>query len=615
MNKELRVWFPGHVAFCLKEVPTLKNPIKKYRIDSILSGSFTGFFILLLVIVCWVSYTVSSKELAENTSVYQQELMSELNKQMMLQMRTVEQLSLVISRNTELLHYLDIPENDLYTKQKEQADVHKVMSQLINSTPSLQSMKMYVKKPMSSDPKEYVSFVEHNEMFSEPWYALAEKSDFTWLGERSIETMQGTQNVVTFARKIYSNTLEYQGVLLLNVKAKVLYNMMVGEKQTAHRYLLDSGGRLIVGTNQSIFTELKLPELLNKTQSGTGYMHKKGNAGGADADYLIVWAKSFNEGWIISEVTPWEMIAAGSFKLAMTIFWIGLVSILAAVLFTLYLSRSFTKPIRQLLQAMGKFPLEQKQVDLPVDYNNEFGSMFNGYRRLTERIDELYRSLDLEHQRKRKAEIKALQAMINPHFLYNTLDQLNWMAIDAGHERMSHVLELMGRMFRIGLSNGESLITLEQELLHTECYLQIQQLRWGDGLLYTIDVADESMKALLIPKLILQPFVENAVIHGFHDKQQGRITITALQDEQGLIIRIADDGVGLKPGWNRQPRRNTGGYGIRNVRERIEAYFGSPYGITIEPGHEGQGTQVTLRIPRLEPNDSGGNDYVENRRH
>ncbi|MDF2963396.1 MAG: sensor protein [Paenibacillus sp.] len=603
------------MAFCLQEVSALKSPIKKYRIDFILSGSLTAFFIFLLAIVCWVSYTVSSKELAENTSVYQQDLMSELNKQMMLQMRTVEQLSLVITRNTELLHYLDISESDFYIKQKEQNELQKVMSQLINSTPSLMSMRMYVHDPTFSDPKDYVSFVDHDELLNEIWYQLAEKSDFVWLGERSIETVQGTQNVVTFARKIYSNTLEYRGVLLLNVKAKVLYTMMLGEKQTAHRYLLDSGGRLIVGTNNSLYTELKLPELLNEAQSGTGYLHKKRSGSGADVDYLIVWAKSFNEGWVITEATPWETIAAGSFKLAMTIFWIGLASIMVAVLFTLYLSRSFTKPIRQLLQAMGKFPLELKQVDLPEDYNNEFGSMFNGYRRLTERIEELYRSLDHEHQRQRKAEIKALQAMINPHFLYNTLDQLNWMAIEAGHQRMSHVLELMGRMFRIGLSNGESLITLEQELTHTECYLQIQQLRWGNGLSYTIAVADESLTTLYIPKLTLQPFVENAVIHGFHGKQQGCIVITAEQDELGLCIRIADDGVGLKPEWNRKPRRNTGGYGIRNVRERIEAYFGSPFGITIEPGLDGKGTEVTLRIPRLEHEDNGGNEYVENRRY
>ncbi|MFD0681554.1 MULTISPECIES: sensor histidine kinase [unclassified Paenibacillus] len=541
--------------------------------------------------------------------------MSELNKQMMLQMRTVEQLSLVISRNTELQHYLNVPVSDFYTKQKEQTDLQKVMNELINSTPSLQSMAIYVNHPTFSDPKEYVSFVKHSDLLAEPWYLQVERSDFTWLGERSIETTQGTQNVVTFARKIYSSTLEYQGVVLLNVKAKVLYTMMLGEKQTAHRYLLDSGGRLIMGTYNSLYTELKLPEMLNVAQSGTGYMHKKRSESGAYEDYLIVWAKSFNEGWIMTEVTPWEVIAAGSFKLAMTIFWIGLASVLVAVLFTLYLSRSFTKPIRQLLQAMGKFPIELKQVNLPDDYNNEFGSMFNGYRRLMERIEDLYRSLDHEHQRQRKAEIKALQAMINPHFLYNTLDQLNWMAIDAGHERMSHVLELMGRMFRIGLSNGESLITLEQELEHTECYLQIQQLRWGDGLMYSITIADEALKNLYIPKLTLQPFVENAVVHGFHRREHGCIRISIEQDIQGLYIQIVDDGVGLKPDWNRQPRRATGGYGIRNVRERIEAYFGSPYGITIEPANGGSGTQVTLRIPRLEHDDNGGNDHVENSRH
>jgi two-component system sensor histidine kinase YesM len=189
----------------------MKSPMKKYRIDYLLSGNFAGFFIILLIIVCFVSYNFSSKELARNTSFYQQELMNELNKQMMLQMRTVEQLSLAIARNSMLLNFLDIYESDYYSRLKAQSDITSYyLVDLINSIPSLQSMTLYVHRSIVSDPKSYVSFVEHDTILSEPWYPQVEKSDFTWLGERTIETGQGPQKVVTFARKIYSSSMEYK---------------------------------------------------------------------------------------------------------------------------------------------------------------------------------------------------------------------------------------------------------------------------------------------------------------------------------------------------------------------------------------------------------------------
>ncbi len=144
-----------------------------------------------------------------------------------------------------------------------------------------------------------------------------------------------------------------------------------------------------------------------------------------------------------------------------------------------------------MLAEMADTRAARKKINLPEDYRNEFGVLFSGYRKLIDRIQQLYVSLEDQYKRQRSAEIKALQAMINPHFLYNTLDQLNWMAIEAGQDRMSRILELMGTMFRIGLSNGESLITLREELLHTECYLKIQQLRWEEGLTVEIDVPEQ----------------------------------------------------------------------------------------------------------------------------
>ncbi|WP_248927834.1 cache domain-containing sensor histidine kinase [Paenibacillus hamazuiensis] len=588
------------------------SPFKRFRIDYLLSGSFAGLFVLLLTLVSYISYSLSAKEIAANTSYYQQGLLNELNKQVVIQMRAIEQVSLSISRNTAVQDYLRLS-GDYYEKTKAQNDLSKDLSEIINSTPSIQSIRLYTTNPSFSDPKGSVSFVPNTLLYSEPWYGIVEKSDFAWIGERTVETPTGTQSVVTFARKVYSGTLDNLGLLLINVKAKTIHAIVSEEMGGPQRYLLDSGGRPLIHT-QPPEERFDLSGLADGMQSPTGYVRYRTDKGDFTGkhDYLIVWAKSFNDGWLLLELTPWQHVTEGSLKLAVTLFSIGLGTVLVALFFTFYLSKSFMKPISILLQAMGRFSLDARPPELPNDYRNEFGVLFHGYRRLTGRIEELYRSLEEQHIRQRKAEIQALQAMINPHFLYNTLDQLNWMAIDAGQERMSQVLELMGRMFRIGLSNGDSLITIGQELTHTECYLQIQQLRRGEGLTYSIQ-ADDSIKDLYIPKLTLQPFVENAVLHGFHGRSRGHIDIAAEDRGEALIFTIEDDGAGLAPGWDAAPRRKTGGYGIRNVRKRLDAYFGAPYGISIEP-RSPEGTRIVIRIPKLDQPEGGFAD-VEHRDH
>ena len=171
------------------------------------------------------------------------------------------------------------------------------------------------------------------------------------------------------------------------------------------------------------------------------------------------------------------------------------------------------------------------------------------------------------------------------------------MAIAEGQEKMSRILELMGRMFRIGLSHGESFITIDEELTHVACYLEIQQIRWEDGLEYEVQASQE-VRNLFIPKMTLQPFVENSIIHGFNARQSGRIQIKAEEAGGRVRMTIIDDGSGLAP-ESKGSHRRKGGYGIRNVRERFSAYFNENYEIHVKDG-EFEGVVVTIIFPRLE---------------
>jgi len=578
---------------------------KRLRIDRLFFGSFASFIAVLLLIFTWVSYNLSSSELADITTSNQQDLLNELNKQLEIQLKSIEQMSLTAALNIDRIGF-DPLEKDSFERLRRKQNLEKMLISFSYSSTLLQSVYLYMDNPISASSQGPIQFFDIGQVKEESWYSDIQNNDFAWVAAHNIQTNQGVMRVNSFARKLYSNSGKYYGLLLLNVKGTEIESLIRGETEGRSRILLDASGKTVasIGDPKLIeFAKDRIRQSENKSESARLTV-----ASGKEA--LLVWSKPRSD-WMLVEVTPWKNIVHGSVRLAIILISVGLTAIVVALLFTLYLSRQFTRPIRLLLSIMSRIPSKGAITDLPTDYKNEFGYLFNGYRKLMERIEELLYTLKEQHKRQREAEIQALQAMINPHFLYNTLDQINWLAIASGQEKISKMLSLMGKMFRIGLSNGQRVIPIADEMMHVDYYLQIQQLRWGDRLSYSI-IIDEEVTDLYIPRLTIQPFVENAIIHGFHGKRSGEITITARMKEREVEFRICDNGVGLKSNWNEQKPRKTGGYGIRNVMERIEAYFGSPYGMELF-NIEGGGTQVILRLPIIENTDEAEERFhVEN---
>ncbi|SFJ54664.1 two-component system, sensor histidine kinase YesM [Paenibacillus sp. UNC496MF] len=569
------------------------NPLKIHRWDRIFFACLAGSIFILTLTITWISYTVSSKALLQTTSYYQQGLLTELNKKTMIQLDAIEQTSLSTTLNMDFLDYLSYNGDDDYTHNKKYNDTLQYLTNIANSVSNIFSIHLYIEHPVRSDRQRTVQFYDFSRLQKESWYPEVKTTDFAWIGEHTIDTFQGRMSVLSFARKIYSSSNEYKGLILINVKASAIRSLIQAGSGSANRMLFDSGGNLLVGVGQPIAAD-NVSAYVKNPISGAGSLridvknHQR---------YLLAWSKMFNSDWTLTEITPWRKVTNGSLKLAELLLIIGLSTILIAIAISLSISRQLHKPLGILVKAMGKYAFDSSKVSLPDDYRNEFGYLFNSYRRQMERIDELYRTLEVQLRRQREAEVKALQANINPHFLYNTLDQINWMAMQEGQYKISNILELTGQMFRIGLSNGESLIPIADELRHVECYLRIQQLRWENGLDYEVRVPDR-LTTCLIPKITLQPFVENAILHGFHGRSAGFILIEAFGFDRGITIRITDDGRGFQVNGPDNRKKVKGGYGIRNVRERIDALFGSLYGVTIESTLS-KGTVVSVSIPLL----------------
>lgn len=591
------------------------NPFRMFRIDYVFFFSFAAFIAVLITIMMIVSYQFSANEQADSASMYQQAVLQQLNKQLTDQMSAVEQTSLAVAINSPLVNYLTM-KGDYYARKTARDELNRdYLAPMLNSSRSMFSFQIYMSNPLQVDPNANIQYLPLAYASRESWYPAVDKADFVWIGQREVGSPQGKQQVISFIRKITTPDGVNRGILIINVRVKFLQDILTEDNSSASRLLLDSGGRMIMHTRIAP-PPGEIDAILKEVSGDAGHAHQLLEAAGSlpEKNMLTVWSRTAPGSWMLVELTPWKDITGGSVRLAWTMAVIGAAAILLSVFFTLFLSRNFTVPIRKLIQLMQAFNPGKKGLPLPTEYRNEFGSLFSGYRKLTERIETLYQSLEQQYKAQREAEIKALQAMINPHFLYNTLDQLNWMALEAGQEEISRVLELMGQMFRIGLSGGESLIPMQDELLHVECYLKIQQFKRGQGLDWEID-CPEDLQQLLIPKLTLQPFVENAIVHGFHGRSHGRIVLNAVQEDRGIRIRIRDDGVGLRDDWKTRRRHPTGGYGIRNVTERIQVFFGPPFGVSLRNRTGGSGTEAEIYLPKLtqQPDLEGGRSDVDTR--
>lgn len=568
------------------------NPFKKYRIDRLFFHSFAIVLIAVIGVTAWTSYSNSSKALVQTTSHYQQQLLDELNNEINTKLVMIEQISLSSSRDSELTNYL-LNRQDEFERYRRRAEVESALANLTYAIPLIQGIDLYMDNPILSERQNYIQFRNFMDLDTKGRAECLAKSDYCWSKEYMFPSTQGEIPVLSFYRKIVFEN-DYLGVLVVHIKANEIRKLLTGNSDGSNRIMADSEGQQIMKIGDAL-DQNDWSRWIDVKSNKSGYVHIPAKDGSHDT--LLVYSRMDNSIWTLIEFTSWKQITASSLKLAEWIGLIGIAAVLLVVLLTHFLSRQFTKPIKRLVTAMRVYSVGGDNVELPMDYENEFGYLFSGYRKQNERIEELYLSLERRYEQQRKAEIEALQANINPHFLYNMLDQLNWMAIEARQNELSRILELMGRMFRIGLSNGNSFIPIADELLHINCYLEIQQLRWGEGLEYRIEASSE-LQTLYIPKLTLQPFVENSIVHGFNKQRSGHVSIVMERMGNNLHIVIDDNGSGLKQSEDRPHNRHTGGYGIRNVRERIAGYFGVSYGIVLGEREEG-GTRVEITLPLL----------------
>ena len=281
--------------------------------------------------------------------------------------------------------------------------------------------------------------------------------------------------------------------------------------------------------------------------------------------------------------------------------WIFLTVFSLIIVMSISVSRYIARPITNMVKVMRN--VDDNRFDVYTHENRftEIQQLSGSYNYLIDHVKELMIQVKEEQEELRKSEMNVLQAQINPHFLYNTLESILWMSERGNNKGASEMVAALGKLLRISLNKGGDFIPISQEIAHAQSYLTIQQIRYQNQFHYSIE-ADESILTSATIKIIIQPFLENALYHGIERMvDEGNIAIKVKDKNDKILIQIIDDGIGLSPealqsiedGKDSQK----GGIGIRNVHQRIQMYFGKEYGVEITSELD-VGTTINIWLPK-----------------
>jgi two-component system sensor histidine kinase YesM len=392
-----------------------------------------------------------------------------------------------------------------------------------------------------------------------------------------------------------SNYSDSMGLVTIDLDLKKIRDSLTKTVPEQVVYLINEDGEIIAGSENvkaAKVTDLVIrPSQINETKSD--FEEIKLN----NADYLFRSNQIGKTGIYLTSIIPKTAASKAVDIVGKQMITIYVLVAAALMILIFPVTRSITARIFLLARKMDQVRLgELRKLDIEPR-EDEMGRLVSSYNYMINSVQELLQEQYRLGQEKQGAELKALQSQINPHFLYNTLDMLNWMAQREERDNIQQVVYALSDYYKLILNKGEDFVTLKDELRLCSIYVDIQQRRFRGRITFAIEVEEELLDCLL-PKITLQPLVENAIVHGISEKPDGRgqVTIKATLLNQRLLLSIEDDGIGLNNELSERPGYHGSGYGVKNIEKRLELYFGESQCMRFE-SDPNMGTTVTIDVP------------------
>lgn len=589
----------------------MKNPLQKLSMHKRMMLYFSVPLILVQILLCFLCYPQVVRHYREKTDYSMEQSVSQAISFTESYLRNMTYLANMVEDNGVIQNTLSADgfgEERPYMEQwLEYYELNKEFNSYEISN-SIYRFCLYVPDEVMYAGNQYyfdgVSRLKERSDYVDLRYALNTGEDYVAISrERDGVDQQDTSQMVTLYHRIASKKEKEEelGICSISVSAKYFQDIMKNANITSEGlvYLMSENGRMITSSNSSILQKMQKKGILlnygaelfmeKKKEGQKEYYITRQNVDGASWQMILIIPESEYEDqyrflWLSAALMLGSMIAV-------------------IVLMSYLLSGYYVGRLKKLNAEMTGLESGNLSANLPItteeDEIEEIYHNFNGMVQEVQRLMQEHYQLGKEVK---MAEVRALQAQINPHFLYNTLDLINWISMDYGAEEIGTLTWNLARFYRLSLNHGKSLISIGEEVEHVEVYVNIENYHFDNAISLEVDVPEE-LKSYACLNIILQPFVENAIVHGIAEKpdiESCEIRICARREEQDIVFSVQDDGPGvdvkeMQKETQQDIRTAQHGYGVRNINFRLKLCFGEKYGVTYLESEKG--THVEIKIP------------------
>lgn len=595
--------------------------MKKKQKSSLKNRALSQKAVLIIVTMCimvTVFYMVFHSRAFNERGKYEEENLVNMEAYLNSYLEEVDSIAKNVNYNYYLQDYLEtvIKEEDDYVdsgigkNMRSYEMSSQAFSDTLLSRADISSIMIFGKKKMLLNRSMYTYQKVALDYSKLDWYAkaVAKPQDAIITGPNRHSFFDTDDEVISLSREVQSyENGTFRGVILINLNMNKITEICNSfqEKQENFICIINDKGELVYeqqnGRERFAFDEKENRQELNtalgKTKESCFRLNYRGEK------YLVTRTDMKTTGWTLVSMVPYKSVMAETMAISGVMILAVAITLIVTLLLLNRILTGVVKPLKKLEKYMVQVNPDNMDQRMEILTDDEIGHLSMKFNQMMDRIRNLKEQVIEEQEDKRKYELQALQAQINPHFLYNTLDSIIWMA-ETNDSNIVAMTEALAKLFRISLNKGNEEISLERELEHVKNYLIIQSMRYADKFTYEIS-AEPGVERCRTIKLILQPIVENCIYHGIKKKRgTGKITIRAYRREQNLIIEVSDDGCGMPEEICRKilsdeiesENISGSGIGVKNVNERIQLRFGKKYGLSYS-SEEGVGTTVTYVLP------------------